>query len=71
MKKEDAVSPVVEALVRAANDEKRLVEDALVMIEEEAKMFCEKRLRKRSELEPSERVISVVGRISASVLIVL
>ena len=48
-----------------------LVVDALVITEDEAKMFWAKRLRKRSELVPSERVISVVGRISAKVLIVL
>ena len=50
---------------------KRLVLVAFVMTEEEAKMFWEKRLRKRRALEPRERVTSVVGRMSARVLRVL
>ena len=50
---------------------KRFVEVLLVTTEEEAQMFCVKRLRKRRALVPRERVISVVGRISANVLIVL
>ena len=50
---------------------KRLVLVAFVMTEEEAKMFWEKRLRKRRVLEPRERVMSVVGRMSARVLRVL
>ena len=50
---------------------KRLVLVAFVMTEEEAKMFWEKRLRKRRVLDPRERVMSVVGRMSARVLRVL
>jgi hypothetical protein len=35
-----------------------------VKVEEVAKMFCAKRLRKRRALEPRDLVISVVGRMS-------
>jgi hypothetical protein len=49
----------------------RLVDDALVITELEAKMLEVKRLRKRRALVPRERVVSVVGRISARVLTVL
>jgi hypothetical protein len=49
----------------------RVVVVALVTREEVAKTFWEKRLRKRRELEPRERVVSVVGRISARTLRVL
>ena len=40
------------------------VEEALVITEEDAKMFWVKRLRKRKALDPRDRVISVVGRMS-------
>ena len=41
--------------------EKRFVEVALVIIDEEAKMFCEKRLRKRSDEEPRDPPRSEFG----------
>jgi hypothetical protein len=44
---------------------KRLVEVAFVMTDEEANRLWVKVLRKRRELEPMERAISVVGRRSA------
>ena len=40
------------------------VVDALVMTDDDAYTFCEKRLMKRSALDPRERVASVVGRMS-------
>jgi hypothetical protein len=42
-----------------------------VITELEAKILEAKRLRKRRALVPRERVVSVVGRISARVLTVL
>jgi hypothetical protein len=45
---------VEEALVKKRLVAVRLVEEALVITEEEAKMFCEKRLRNLSALVPSE-----------------
>lgn len=43
---------------------KKLVEVPLVMTELEAKMFWAKRFKKRNALVPSDREISVVGRMS-------
>ncbi len=72
---------VVEALVKFTlsmvtfvNDAfvaKKFVDVAFVITDEVANMFCEKRLRKRRELEPMERTTSVVGRRSARKLRVL
>ena len=56
-----AVKLVVEAVTAA-----KRVEVALVMTEEVANTLVEKRLANRKELEPRERVLSVVGRISAA-----
>ena len=44
------------------------VDEALVITEDEAYIFCEKRLRKRNALVPREREMSVVGKILAAVL---
>jgi hypothetical protein len=60
---------VVERLVKEAVNPfrsvaKKLVEVAFVITEDVAKIFCEKRLRKRRALVPRDRVISVVGRMS-------
>ena len=41
------------------------VDEALVICEELAYIFCEKRLSSLVALAPIERVMSVVGRISA------
>ena len=57
--------PVVEAFVNLPCVAKRVpVVVLFVKREEEAKIFCAKRLRKRSALDPRDRVISVVGRMS-------
>ena len=61
--------PVVEAFVKLPCVAKRVpVVVLLVKSEEVAKMFCEKRLRKRRALDPRDRVISVVGRMSPATL---
>ena len=59
------------ALVNEALAVKRFVLVAFVTTEDVAKIFCEKRLRKRRVFVPRERVMSVVGRMSASRLSVL
>lgn len=46
----------------------RLVVEAFVITEEDAYIFCAKRLRKRREFVPSDRAMSVVGKISAATL---
>jgi len=61
---ERVVCPVALSVEVKRLVEVRAVVDALVITEEEAKIFCEKRLRKRRAFEPSERVVSVVGRVS-------
>ena len=61
--------PVVEALVNCPCVAKRVpVVVLLVIREEEAKIFWVKRLRKRRALDPRDRVISVVGRMSPAML---
>ena len=62
------VSPPMKALVKVAPAAERLVVEALVNTEEEAKMFCENVFRNLVALAPSEREISVVGRMSAATL---
>ena len=52
---------VLVPLVKNPLVENRLVEVALVITDEVAKMFCENRLRKRRDEEPSEKVASVDG----------
>jgi hypothetical protein len=59
---------VVEAFVIVEFVANELVEVAFVMTELEAKRFWVKVLRKRRVFEPSERAMSVVGRMSASTL---
>ena len=62
-------APVVEALVNLPCVAKRIpVVVLLVKVEEVAKMFCAKRLRKRRALEPRDLVISVVGSMSPATL---
>jgi hypothetical protein len=70
----DAIRLVVEALVMVALVVerlvvKKLVEDPLVITEEEAKMFCTKRLRNLFILVPSVKVLSRFGTISATVVV--
>ena len=65
LKREEIVSLVLEALVILPVVAKRApVVVLLVNVEEVAKIFCEKRLRKRKALDPRDRVISDVGRMS-------
>jgi hypothetical protein len=61
-----ALKLVVEALVAQKFVEKRFVEVALVITELVANIFCENRFKNLSAFVPSERVMSVVGRMSAS-----
>ena len=62
-------APVVEALVNTPCVAKRIpVVVLLVKVEDVAKIFWEKRLRKRRALEPRDLVISVVGRMSPATL---
>jgi hypothetical protein len=63
-------APVEEALVNTPCVAKRLpVVVELVKVEDVAKKFCVKALRKRKALDPRERVISAVGRMSPAMLV--
>ena len=53
--------PETVRVVKNELTEKRFVEVALVIIDEVANIFCEKRLRKRRDEEPREKVASVDG----------